>query len=142
MLYPIVMDYSKSLIEMIGAGNYDWVNAQITDKHFPIERRRKFVGVELVNYNTRLHSHEVMERLRKSDLRPVTLPEVLAFGAASLNERLDFTIVALGSVWQQGRDCWRWVTAIGHDDRGRVLDLASWNARWGQNVRFAAVYHK
>lgn len=136
--YPITVDYSKSLDEMIEAGNYDWVNTEITDKHFPIKRRKKTIDIELVNYNTSMKSDDILKDLNKRGLRPATLPELLAFGTTHPDRQRDVPIVALGSAWRFARD-YPQVAGIGHDDRGRALDLESWGAKWRVSCRFAAV---
>ena len=136
--YPITVDYSKTLVEMIEAGNYDWINSGITDEHFPIKRRKKSINIELINYNTGMRSNEVLEDLGKRGLRPATLPELLAFGTAYPDRQRDVPIVALGSVWWCESN-WSYSAGLGHDNRGRVLDLESWNAKWRSSVRFAAV---
>lgn len=34
--YPISVNYTRTLADMIKAGKYDWVNNKITEKNFPI----------------------------------------------------------------------------------------------------------
>ena len=35
-IFPVTVDYTHSLAQMIVAGKYDSVNSDITDKHFPL----------------------------------------------------------------------------------------------------------
>jgi hypothetical protein len=37
LTYKVLVDYAKTLSEMIEAGSYDWVNDDITQDHFPVQ---------------------------------------------------------------------------------------------------------
>lgn len=136
--YPITVDYSKFLAEMIEAGEYDWVHPEITEKHFPIKKRKKTIEIELVYHNAGMRSDDILMDMDKRGLRPATLSELLAFGATYPDRQRDVPIVALGSVWRFARD-YPYVAGIGHDGRGRVLDLGSRKINWRVSCRFAAV---
>lgn len=137
--YPITVDYSKSLDEMIKAGHYDWVNFDITSKHFPINLSGKHELVpELIHYGKAKSSDAVIRDLDQRGLRPATVAELLAFGEAYPDKRREFPIVALGSVWQN------WcgyclIVYLGGDGSRRELVLIDWGVGWDGRYRFLAI---
>ncbi len=138
-LFRLVVDYNQSLAEMIVRGKYDWVNFDISEKHFPVARRgTDELELQLVHLNRAVSSDEVLRELEKLGLRPATLPELLAFGAAYKEEQRKYPIVALGSVWLGGfgrRD----VAYLCGGASERYLDLDWFGHDWGLGWRFAAV---
>jgi len=99
--FPVIVNYSKSLAEMIQAGKYDWVNSDITDKHFPVKGSgRVELNAELIHYGKCMCSDTIIQDLDQRGLRPATLAELLAFGEKYPDEQRKYTIVELGSVWQ------------------------------------------
>jgi len=140
-VFPVIVDYSKSLAEMIRAGNYDWVNSNITVKHFPIQGQGQVeLDIELVHYDRAMSSEDVIHDLDQRGLRPATLLELLAFGAKYPEKQREFPIVALGSVWRYCRGD-RCVVSLRSFDFGRGLDLHCWAGRWVGRYRFAAVHN-
>ena len=103
-VFHVIVDYRKSLWDMIKAGNYDRYNGDINASHFPIKKSKGRVklNIELVYYGKFMVSDEVVRDLDNRGLRPATLPELLAFGAKSKypDIQCDFPIVVLGSVWR------------------------------------------
>jgi hypothetical protein len=77
-------------------------------------------------------------RRKKNNLRPVTLPELIAFSIAYPNLQRQFPIVAFGSVWQD-RDSGRSVPYlwVGYDCR--YLSLYWRAVGWDDGYRFLAV---
>lgn len=134
--YKVTVNYGQTLAEMIAAGNYDWQNTDIIAEHFPIppaKRGKEEVEIELVHLNRYAESDEVLRELDKMGLRPATLPELLAFGAAYPNKRREFPIAALGSVGAE-QVAYFYKNADGHG-----LGLRWWSGGWGPGCRFAAV---
>jgi hypothetical protein len=138
-LYSVTVDHSRTVEEMVAAGKCDWSNSDISSKHFPSDKKGKVeVNIELVHFNRTMESDEVLRELDKQDLRPATLPELLAFGATYPDKQREFPIVALGSVWR-GLDGDRVVACLygNAGDRGLGLDWFVYG--WGDDCRFAAV---
>ncbi len=136
--YLVTVDYRQSLKAMIQAGHYDWVNSDITEKHFPVASGPTEVSIELIHFDRAMTSEEVLAELDRRGLRPATLPELLAFGAKYPQKQREFPIVALASVWRYwvgGRRVpYLWSNAV-----ERSLDLDWLDLRWGAHCRFAAV---
>lgn len=136
--YSVTVNYDQSLKDMIAAGRYDYVNADITAKNFPINARGKTeVAIELVHFDRRMTSEEVLSEFDKRGLRAAILFEGLAFAAANPDLQRQFPIVFLGSVrdWLGYRD----VPCLGRDGSGRGLYLSWFEVGWGEPSRFAAV---
>lgn len=131
------LDYSMSLQEMIAAGQYDWVNPDITAKRFPLTGKgtHDLVG-KLIHLNRPVSSEEVVAELDKMGLRPATIEELLAFGAAPDLQR-NFPVLALGSSCLV--DSGRRVACLSRDGAERGLDLYWWSGRWNDDYRFLAV---
>jgi len=136
--YPINVDYSKSLAEMIKAGKYDYYEHEINGKHFP----RKFKGksrlkAKLVQYDHCMSSKRIVADLAKRGLRAATVHELVAFGERYPNEQRKGSIVALGSVWRDwNRD--RCVAHLYGNEFGRRLELSYCDGDWRARYRFLA----
>jgi hypothetical protein len=137
--FKVTVDYGKSLAEMISAGRYDWTNQDITAEHFPTEGKGTVeVELQYVHLNRSATTAQVLAEMEKLGLRPATLPELLAFGAANPEEQRKYWIVALGSSWVDGDD--RGVPVLSGDDARRSLNLG-WDgpqSGWGGDRRFLA----
>ena len=97
--YDVVVDYSRSLAQMIRGGNYDSFNSDITPKHFPVSGRgRHEVSVVLLRFNREMKPDEVITEMDQQDYRPAAIEELLALGEAYPNLQRKFLIVALGSI--------------------------------------------
>jgi len=95
----IVVDYRMSLHEMIEAGGYDYVNDDINAERFPISGTGTMsLDLELVHIGRSISSDAAEKELEKRGLRPATIAELLAFGAAHPEVQRSLPIVALGSV--------------------------------------------
>lgn len=140
-IYSVTINYDLSFPGMITAGHYDWVNSDITEKHFPVkgEGTTKEVTIELVHFNRAMgSSDEVIRELDKRGLRPATIEELLAFGAKYPELQRQFPIVALGSIWRRlGR---RYVPCLWGNSSERNLSLPFWfGYRWSDYCRFLAL---
>lgn len=137
--FPITVNYSRTLEQMIADGKYDWLNPDINAKNFPTEGKGTAeVDIELVHFNRAMESNKVLKELEKQGLRPATLPELLAFGAKYPEKQREFPIVALGSVWRDfgGEGS---VAGLDRDGSERYLRLRWLGGRWIADDRFAAV---
>jgi len=135
----VVVDYSKSLTEMISAGNYDWVNSDISEKNFPVNGKGQIESnIELIHYGKSMSSEDVIQDMETKGLRPATLSELLAFGKSYPDKQREFPIVALGSVWRNLFGT-RFVAFLSSFDSKRLLHLCIWGGGWVESCRFAAV---
>ncbi len=137
--YSVVVDYTKSLSQMVKAGKYELVNSNIIADHFPIKGEgQQEVEVTLFHFGRTMSSEEVISELKKAGYRPARIEELLALGAERPELQKQFSVVALGSVWRSpvgGRSvpCLDWCAA------GRNLRLRWLGFGWGGGWRFAAV---
>jgi len=100
-VFPVTVDYTKSLSDMIEAGNYNRVNENITADNFPMEDKGEHeVKLEYYRFDATVTGEEALKLMDEAGFRPATLPELLAFGAAHPEEQRKFPIVALGSSWR------------------------------------------
>lgn len=136
--FRVVVDYAKSLSAMIAAGNYDWVNSDISEKNFPVKGQGKVeLNTELIHYDKSMGSDDIVRDMESRNLRPATLPELLAFGETYPDKQREFPVVALASVWQ----AWfgfRYVAYLSLGSR-RSLFLFVWSGDWCGDYRFLAV---
>jgi hypothetical protein len=112
-MYSVVVDYSMTLEQMIAAGDYSWVDKDIDTAHFPIEGAGKVeVKLQLIRRGGATIKG-IMAELAERNLRPATLPELLAFGSKykyrDITENLrppweDFPIIALDTAYQTPRE--------------------------------------
>src|SRR5258706_591723 len=97
--YPVNVDYSASLEQLVKAGKYDWFNDDITGRNFPSsEKGTAQVLVYLVNFNRDINSEDVVKELDRQGLRPATLKELLALGASYPDlQRKDLIVSSVGN---------------------------------------------
>jgi hypothetical protein len=140
-IFKVTVDYTKSLADMILSGKYDYVNGDITSEHFPFGAvSPEQVEIRLVHLGREATTDEVLAELDKMNLRPATLAELLALGAAHPDLQRKFWMVALGSRWSDP-DGRVGVPLLDRVVFGRGLDLrwyvpVSW---WVSVDRFVAV---
>lgn len=135
--YPLHIDSSSSLEQMVAAGSYDYVNPDITQENFPLEGKSDVEAV-LVHFDRSIESEQVLSELERLGLSPASMAELAVFGATNPELQPQFPIVALGSAWTRpnGR---RLVGCLGSisDDRG--LYLGWFDDGWDPGCRFLAV---
>lgn len=140
-IFRVIVDYSKSLTEMIRAGNYDAVERNIDADHFPIKDQGKIgLDIELIHYGKYMFGDDIIRDLNSRGLRPATLPELLAFGSAYPNKQREFPIMALGSLWRRwhGFRCVPFLHGLDSNSR-RWLSFRFWFGGWYDICRFAAI---
>jgi len=137
--YPVTVDYSKTIEEMVAAGGYNYANPDITTKNFPPKGKGIVeVQIQLVHFNRVMSSDAVLEELDKMGLKPVMPMEISALGAKYPDLQRQFPIAGLGQVWQVPNGN-RNVLCLESDDRKRNLNLNWLENDWNENWRFAAV---
>jgi len=138
-LFRVTVDYTKTLVEMIKAGNYDWVDSDITDKNFPLQGQGQVeLNIKLINYGKFMDSAEIIRDLDNRGLRPATLPELLAFGSKYPEKQREFPIVALGSLWRYWHGP-RSVECLRGSGSKRILVLGTWGGGWNGYYHYAAL---
>jgi len=138
----IVVDYGHSLKDAIVDCDFDWVNSDITDEHFPAEedeQGKKENKFRLFHFNRVIQDgDEAIREMDKEGCRPATVRELLAFARVNPEFQRQFPIIALKSVWV-GRDGARMVAALFGPSGKRSLHLSYFDRRWRVSCRFLGV---
>jgi len=102
--HKILVDYTKTLEQMITDGKYVWKHDSITAKNFPLLTNMIGQKVEVVIkpffFGNDISSEEAIKYLAKDGYRAATLAELLAWGAANSETKIIFPTIALGFIWQ------------------------------------------
>jgi hypothetical protein len=140
IVYVISMDYAMSIEELVRLGKYDWINENITAKHFPTKRTGKAgIKIELVRFDRTISSEEALKEIDEMGYRAAEACELLTFGRYYPDVQREFPIVALGSFWQDDRGD-RGVVCL-YGGSGKRGDGIEWFGRdWNGDWRFAAVH--
>ena len=133
------VDYTSSFDDMIKAGKYNWVNANINSKCFPIrgEGRVEF-KTKLFDFDHGISSEYVRKEIVASGWQVAGTEHLLAYGAKNPDEQRKYPIVALGAVGMTG-DCYRRLLCLDGGVSIRRLYLGWTNAIWNHLYRFLAV---
>lgn len=142
--YMVTVDYTKSLADMIDAGNYDGINSQILEQDFPIQQtdiENSNTKLFLVHLNRVVTEKDVLDHMDKMGLRPARIEELLALGQKYPDLQRQFPIAAFGSI-HVGPDGHHGVPCLYKGGSTRNLDL--WwiippDDRWHETFRFVAV---
>ena len=133
----ISIDRSKSMQELIDAGNYDYVDPMLI-KAFPnIEAGPSNLEVAFVRFNKDINGEEVIAELDKLGLRPVTASKLCAIGATFPELQQKQTLISLGSKTSVGDGLM--VLYLLEFDAERVADLIPWDGDWRSDSCFPAV---
>lgn len=141
--YLVTVDYNQSLQQMIEAGHYTEANSDITEKHFiqdiieNKDRGKVETTLTLVHFNRRMSSDGVLKKFAQRDLRPGTLPELLAFGAKYPDIQRRFLIIALGSLWKKPE--YFCLPELDGNSAARYLFLRCFDDGYHSSCRFLAV---
>jgi len=136
----VTVDYSKSLAEMIVAGNYDWQHPDIAAEHFLLIGKGKMeVEIFFSHFGKEMTSNGVITEIDGQDFRPAKIEELLALGASQPELQKQFPIIALGSVWQSPSGN-RYVPYLLWLDGERRLNLFRLGRVWDEYLRFACVH--
>ncbi len=138
--FLLTVDYDVPLAELVAAGHYDYVSPDITEEHFSVRRGEPNIESFVVHLSRPTPTDNVVNELERHDLRPATLPELLAFGAQYPNPKHEFPVLALGSIWDDPENGYRRAVRILEHPGDRRLDL-TWDhgAEWNQLYHFLAV---
>jgi hypothetical protein len=145
--FHVTVNYDQTMIEMVAAGKYNWKQADWIyevgrDPLFTRRHGATEVEIVLVHFNREMRSDEAIRELKKMNLRPIEVAELLAFGAAYPEKQVEYPIVALGSMyqgWSPSLDNYQMpiLTMV-----GRGLSLGgnrNGGDMWESNSRFGAV---
>jgi len=136
------VDYARSVLEMIIAGNYDLKHKDITEESFPLENDllhdERSVAVKFFYFNRNISSGDVIFEMNKAGYRPAVLSELLGLGELYPDLQKKFPIVALGSSWCDKLG-FNYVPVLNFINNNRKLDLEWFKGVWFDYYRFLAV---
>lgn len=137
--FSVKVDCTRSLVQMIKAGKYEWVNNGITAEHFSIEGEgTQEKEVVLFHFNKVMTSDNVITEMKKQGFRPARIEELLALGEFHPDVQRQFPVVALGSAWPDPESN-RGIPYLSWDGFGSSLDLNWFGHEWRGGCRFLAV---
>lgn len=138
--FLLTVGYDTPFAELVAAGHYDYVSPDITEEHFRVGWGDRDIESFIVHLHLPTSTDNVVKEMERHDLRPATMPELLAFGAQHPNSQREFPILALGSIWDDPQSGYRRAVRILEHPGDRRLDL-SWDhgAGWNQIYHFLAV---
>jgi len=135
-VYPVAVDYDRSIEDSVRAGNYRWIDQSVTSYNFPsTETGSREVNIELIHFGQKMENDSVLHEMGKHGLRPATLKELLALGEKHPYLQREFSIIALGSIWKHWNSCLFYV-CLGKE---RLLYITEPDREWGSGCYFAAV---
>lgn len=123
-LFDLVVDYDKSIEDLIKSNNFTEVDNRITTDNFPKnQKNQKGIRVELLASTRDSFIKEVEEDMQKSGLRAGTTQELLSF--LSQYPKTEFkNIFAIGQKWED-KDGNRFCAQFYEEKNGdRVLVLS------------------
>jgi hypothetical protein len=103
----ITINHGSSFAENIGAGEYDHVDPDVTEKHFPLRGQGNGqVEIMFFHFNKAAvtYTYEVIDRIEDAGFRCIGIEELFAIGEQHPNLQRIAPIAALGSIWQNPFD--------------------------------------
>jgi hypothetical protein len=137
--FAVTVDYGTPLDQMIAAGNYGYVNPNITSQNFPITGTGVVeTEIILAHFDRDIESDDAVRKLREMRLEPAGIEHATAFGTKYPDVQREYPIVFLRSVWSFAGGG-RGVPCLDDWRAERVLVLGGWGGGWRGVYRFAAV---
>ena len=138
-IFPLRVDYDRKIESLVRAGKYDWSHIDISSELFSTKRKGiADIKIELIHFQSKKNTKQVLQELRKNGLRPADIIEILTFGAKYPKEQVKYPIVARGSMWI-GSCGGHFVPCLRTGSKGRYVDLYWFGGIWDTYYRFAVV---
>lgn len=97
-LSSIVVDYERTIDQMIFAGDYNSCSDAINSRRFRLAGTGvKTFAVQLTRFNRGVLDDEIAERMHGLGLRHAAIEELLAFGEQHPGAQRELSIICLGS---------------------------------------------
>lgn len=140
---PITINYNLPIQFLIRKGEFKSLNNPAVFKNFQTARRGEVnLTLELYSSTRTVTSEEVIQDLKRLNLRPAEFHELLVFGIKYPEVQSYYDIVALGSVWliNNGSSEQLAVPYIFDSEYfGRGLNIIFFNQKWHRSCLFAAI---
>ncbi|MCK9370241.1 hypothetical protein M0R04_10075 [Candidatus Dojkabacteria bacterium] len=124
----------KSLKALIKQNKLDWVNDNITEKNFPLNKNWKESEYKLYHFDKYISSEDVIEEMNKDGYEPATLQDMLNWKDWNGKD----WVVALGQMWLDSFSS-RYVSVLFFDGGKRRLGLTWFDLDWDDVCQFLAV---
>jgi len=141
-VYLVDVDFTKSIDEMVVAGDYDWHDPDISSKNFGVRDttgRIITVATEFVHLDETVKTRLALDHLETNGFRPATIEETLAFGTTYPEIQLKFPIVCLDTFCTKDEHGYQHAPCLLHDGLDRILSTRPFSYKWHNNTRFLAV---
>ena len=100
-VFHVTVDYTKSIAEMVRANNFDWVNNDVTDEHFPVKGSGQAeLEFKVHDFGGYINGEDAIAEADKMGFRVAEPIEGLVFAVKYPDEQRKNPIVVLGSPWQ------------------------------------------
>jgi len=142
VIYDFFVDYTRTVEEMVKAGNYNSVHGAICSDHFPIPPeklyKREKIKTKLFHFQRQISIDLAAEKIEREGYRPASAHEALAFAEHNPDLQKQFSILAIGSPWLHGVLESYFIALTGRDSY-RGLVLLSFDGGASEFCRFLAV---
>ena len=124
------VNYNRGIEHSCQAGRYDYVDRNVSSANFGCKDYDGKIPrvMTLVRLDRDATTEEVRQYMSERNLRPANINELLAFGEAEPSLQWKFTIIALGSTWNDGTRSY--VAVLTADVRERILAIRTETGTW------------
>lgn len=99
--YTVSVNYNKTVKQLIKDGKYDWANGDVSDSHFPLNKKgEEQVEIFIVSIDHRMSDPEVTQFINSLGIQDVNVKEELSLGAQYPDLLREDPIVGRGSKWR------------------------------------------
>ena len=142
--YLLMLDDDLLLHELLKRGQYNWINRDVTDNHFPHIPCGGMGGISiesmiLLCFNRMMTTPGVLFAFVRSGLKAATPHALLSFGCNYPAIQLQFSIPALGMTWRNHFGYPQMVFLCGSGTMDRRVNLHQEDVPWGPRCHFAAL---
>ncbi|MFA7315754.1 MAG: hypothetical protein WC059_03060 [Candidatus Paceibacterota bacterium] len=136
LVFPVTVDYSKSIEQYLREGECDYVDENISSTTLANDTKDTVISLEavLVIFNRSMISEDVVAQLKLHGFRPGTARELYALGARYPRLQRGISIIALGSVTADSHV----PVLVEFVHGGRDACLWPWSRGWNSEYWFLA----
>jgi hypothetical protein len=140
LVLKVVVDYNRSLAEMISAGRYHSVIGGMTEYFSVNGEGKQEKEVVLFNFGRTILGDDAIREMDVVGYRPAVIEDLLALGESQPELQNRFSIIALGSIGEDqfGNCIVPWLRKVRYRGR-RHLDIGYLKEDWDDSCRFLAV---
>ncbi|MDO8466862.1 MAG: hypothetical protein Q7S83_01845 [bacterium] len=135
----LIVNYGKSISQLIGEAGFSYVNSDITEKHFNQEKTdgTETLECKMYHFSRDMNSDNVVAEMKRDGFEPASLKTLLHYQMAHPDEHKQYPIVGLGNPWRGSFGNRRVPYLYWFDVR--KLNLYWFGSDWYGSYRFLAV---